>query len=109
MATAPATAPKKLMILKIGYDEFIIPAALQDKAHLLLQLQKIDSHGGYDQREEYVYAHFFADAEMMVRNRPMPSPMFSDREHAKAYLESIKPKPTVEEDVENDQRESEEG
>ncbi len=90
--TIQGKAPTKMMILHLGYDSYVVPAALQDKIHILLQLQKIGSStvkrptkDGYDWQNCHYYSSEKTSVEQIV-----PDYIFKDQQAMEKYADEMK-------------------
>lgn len=92
MAT-PTKIPQKIMVLTMGYDRYIVPAALHDKIHLLLQMQKIGMDTvkvptGKDDHD-WQSCHYFSKEAIQVESI-LPDYIFKDREAVQKYADEMK-------------------
>lgn len=86
MATAPKAPAKKVMVLEMGYNKFIVPNGLHDKVHLLVQMQQIDNCSQYVDGQNHQF-WYLSGASTSVTMMDAPDPLYPDRESARKILD----------------------
>jgi hypothetical protein len=76
------------MVLNLGYNKFIVPNGLHDKAHLLMSMQAIDTAYEWVEGESVSVSHL-AKVEVTVKMEDAPEPLLQTAEEAKELVKAI--------------------